>query len=52
MARQEKNNHSIIPLVPREAIAAVQGEEDFVEPLRRDFGPLLPVIRKISKNPS
>ena len=36
MARQKKNNHSIIPPVPREAIASVRGEEDFVELLRRE----------------
>jgi len=37
MAKQKKNNHSVIPPVPREAIAAVRGEEDFVELLRRDL---------------
>lgn len=37
MAEQKKNNHSIIPPVPREAIAAVRGEEDFVELLRREL---------------
>ena len=37
MAKQKKNNQSVIPPVPREAIAAVQGEEDFVELLRREL---------------
>ena len=37
MAKQKKNNHSIIQPVPREAIAAERGEEDFVELLRREL---------------
>jgi len=37
MARQKKNNRSIIPPVPREAIAAVRGEQVFVELLRREL---------------
>ena len=37
MAKQKKNNHLVIPPVPREAIAAVRGEEEFVELLRREL---------------
>jgi len=37
MAKQKKNNHSDIQPVPREAIAAVGCEEDFVELLRREL---------------
>jgi len=37
MAKQKKNNYSIIPSVPLEAIAAVRGEEDFVELLWREL---------------
>jgi hypothetical protein len=38
MAKQKKNNHPVIPPAPREAVAApVQGEEDFVELLRREL---------------
>jgi len=37
MAKQKKPNHIEIPPVPREAIADVQGEEDFVELLRREL---------------
>jgi len=37
MAKQNKNNQSVIPPVPREAIAAVRGEVDFVELLRREL---------------
>lgn len=37
MAKQKRNNHSVIPPVPREAIASVRGEEDFVELLRREL---------------
>jgi hypothetical protein len=35
MAKQKKNNHSAIQPVPREAIAAAESEEDFIERLRR-----------------
>jgi len=37
MAKQKKTNHIEIPPVPREAIADVRGEEDFVELLRREL---------------
>jgi hypothetical protein len=37
MAKQKKTHHIDIPPVPREAIAAVRGEEDFVELLRREL---------------
>ena len=37
MAKQKKSNHSVIPPVPREAIAAVRCEEDFIELLRREL---------------
>ena len=37
MAKQKKNTNSVIPPVPREAITAVRGEEDFVELLRREL---------------
>lgn len=37
MARQKKTNRSVIPPVPREAMAAVGTAEDFVELLRREF---------------
>ena len=37
MAKQKKNNHSDIQPVPREAISTVQGEEDFIELLRREL---------------
>lgn len=37
MVKQRKNNPSVSPPVPREAIAAVRGEEDFVELLRREL---------------
>jgi len=37
MAKQKKTNHTEIPPVPREAIGAVRGEEDFVELLRREL---------------
>ncbi len=43
MAKQKKNNHSFIPPVPREAIAAVRCEEDFVELLRRELEWPIPV---------
>ena len=38
MAKQKKNNNLAILPVPRESIAEVQGEEDFVELLRRELG--------------
>ena len=37
MAKQKKTNHIEIHPVPREAIGAVRGEEDFVELLRREL---------------
>jgi len=37
MAKQKKNNQLDALPVPREAIAAVQGEEDFIELLRREL---------------
>jgi hypothetical protein len=37
MAKQKKTHHIDIPHVPREAIGAVRGEEDFVELLRREL---------------
>ena len=37
MAKQKKSNHSVIPPVHREAIAAVRCEEDFIELLRREL---------------
>jgi len=37
MAKQKKNKQIVIPPVPREAIADVRGEEDFVELLRREL---------------
>ena len=37
MAKPKKTNHIEIPPVPREAIAAVRGEQDFVELLRREL---------------
>ena len=37
MAKPKKNNHLNIQPVPREAIAAVGCEEDFVELLRREL---------------
>jgi len=37
MAKQRKPNHIEIPPVPREAIAAVRGEEDFVALLRQEL---------------
>ncbi len=37
MAKQKKPNYIETPPVPREAIAAVRGEEDFVELLRREL---------------
>jgi hypothetical protein len=37
MAKQKKTHHIDIPPVPREAIAAVRVEEDFVELLRREL---------------
>jgi len=45
MAKQKKTNQIVIPPVPREAIADVRGEEDFVELLGESWcGPgLAPV---------
>jgi hypothetical protein len=43
MANQKKNNHSIIPPVPREAISTVQAEEDFIELLRRELEWPIPI---------
>jgi len=43
MAKSRKTNHIEIPAVPREAIAAVRGEEDFVELLRRELGWPIPM---------
>jgi len=43
MAKQKKTNHIEIPPVPREAIAAVRGEEDFVEMLRRELAWPIPM---------
>jgi hypothetical protein len=37
VAKQRKNNYLDVPPVPSEAIAAVGGEEDFVELLRREL---------------
>jgi len=37
MAKQKEPNYIEIPPVPREAIAAVRREEDFVELLRREL---------------
>jgi len=37
MAKQKKNNRLDIPPVPREAIAEVKNEEDFVGLLRREL---------------
>jgi len=37
MAKPKKTHHTDIPPVPREAIAAVRGEEDFLEVLRREL---------------
>jgi hypothetical protein len=43
MAKQKKNNHPNIPPIPREAIADVQDEEDFVELLRRELEWPIPI---------
>jgi len=37
MAKQKRTHHIEIPPVTREAIAAVRGEEDFVELPRREL---------------
>ena len=37
MAKQKKKNHSVISPVPREAIADVGDEEDFVDFLRHEL---------------
>jgi hypothetical protein len=43
MAKQKKCNHIEILPVPRKAIAAVRGEEDFVELLRRELESPIPM---------
>jgi hypothetical protein len=43
MAKQRKTNHIEIPPVPREAIADVREEEDFVELLRRELAWAIPM---------
>ena len=43
MAKQKKTNHIEIPRVPREAIAVVRREEDFVELLRRELAWPIPM---------
>jgi predicted nuclease of restriction endonuclease-like (RecB) superfamily len=48
MAKQKKNNHSDIQSVPREAIAAVGCEEDFVE-LLQPTHPAIPASNLLQK---
>jgi hypothetical protein len=43
MAKQKKINQLDVLPVPREAIAAVQGEEDFIELLRRELEWPIPI---------
>jgi len=43
MVKKKKTNHIEIPPVPREAIAEVRGEEDFVELLRRGLAWPIPM---------
>jgi len=43
MAKQRKINQIEIPPVPREAIAAVRGEDHFVELLRRELACPIPM---------